>query len=227
RMEYANAVMLVNGRIDELKLYKEALPADSILAHYNKPKGCVPMVIPCSTHTCDRRPTCRWHHREHGSGCYSLQINNSPDFTSPLIDAAVDDTAYAPSFDLPYGNIYWRVGSTEPVVSGFSLPDTFRVEAGGTGIAVPDPEGLKRGMISVVQLNGGIAVHYALERAGTVSLDLFSLAGSRVATSGEKKVAAGTHTLVLDGAKLLPAGSYCAILRFNGHSYTKKVALLR
>jgi hypothetical protein len=219
----------LNGRIDELKLYRNALPVDSILEHYNAPKGYVPMIIHCPTHTCDRRPTCKWYPRPK-TGCYSIQINNTPDFVAPLIADEIDDTAYAPIFDLPLGSIFWRVGSTAPDQSGYSYPDTFTIEP-ATGISGSNPENTLSATMSIVQLRRGMAVNYSLEKQSAVSFDIFTINGTRIVTVYRGSAPTGNHSITWDGTgkggKVMPAGSYLAVFKINERTFTKVIMLMR
>lgn len=215
------------GKIDELKLYGYALPADSIGAHYNTVKFYEPVLIPCTPrHTCDRRPHMRWH-PVHCSDAYTIQINTTPSFTCPIKADSAADTSYSPDEDLPIGEIYWRVRAHADHDS-YSLPETLWIES---STAVQEIAGSNRLPVFIAQPRNGIAVTYSLEKQGTVSLDVFSLAGNRIATVYAGSVSGGSHSILWNGTdrqhKLLPNGSYLAAFKINGRTFTKVIMLTR
>jgi hypothetical protein len=227
RQDSPDATFQINGYLDEVKFYNDALSADSILAHYNSPGECVPQLIPHEPrHDCDRRPHLKWHPVECNTG-YRIQLCPSRDFNNPIIDDSPADTAYQPVSDLPFGTMHWRVKPTAGI-DLYSIPDTFVIEP-PTGILSGPRNGNES--FAMVQLRHGVSITYCLEKQGPVSLDIFSISGSRIAAINTSKTAAGEHTFLWDGTdkqgKSLPAGSYCAVLRLNGQVFTKKIALMR
>lgn len=66
----------------------------------------------------------------------------------------------------------------------------------------------------------GVSFAFGLKQAGNVSLSLFDLAGRRVFTLTDARLAAGTHVMQWDGADLsgqrVAAGVYFATLRSDG-----------
>jgi hypothetical protein len=226
---YGRTRRFFNGKIDELKLYSYALSSDSLLAHYNASMKCVPELIPCQPkHTCDRRPCLRWHPVECYNG-YRIQLCPSRDFNNPIIEDSPVDTAYQPASDLPLGTMHWRV---KPVagIDLYSIPDTFVIEP-PTGIIGPNPENALSTTMSIMQLRTGIVLNYALEKEGTISLDIVSLAGNRIATIYRGTASAGNHSLTWNGTgkdgKPLPAGVYLAAFKINERKLTKVIMLTR
>ncbi len=62
--------------------------------------------------TCDRTPTFSWSPVEDAS-CYSFQLAQDPDFTSPLIDeSCVVTTTYTITSPLAPGTYYWRADAS-------------------------------------------------------------------------------------------------------------------
>jgi hypothetical protein len=219
----------INGYLDEVKFYNDALPADSVLAHFNSPMICVPQLIPHEPRRdCDRRPYLRWHPVECYNG-YKIQLCPSSDFSVPIVDDSPADTAYQPATDLPLGTIHWRV-KTESAISQYSTPDTFIIEP-ASGIAAPKPDNAAQAGVSMVQFRHGVAITYALDKPGDVSLDIFTIAGSRIAAINARNAGPGPHTILWNGSnergQWLTAGSYCAVLRLNGQVFVRKIALLR
>jgi hypothetical protein len=227
---YESAYEGVNGTLDELKIYNYALTADQILAHSKTPERCVPELVPHQPrHDCDRKPHLNWH-PVCGNNGYKIQICSTPDFAAPIVDDAPADTSYSPASDLPLGTIHWRV-STESESNRYSVPDTFVIEP-PTGVTGLNSENILSTTMSIVQLRRGMAVNYSLEKQGTISVDIMSLAGNRVATVYKGTAAAGKHSLVWDKkdrqGKLIPAGSYIVLCRINERAVlTKKIILLQ
>ncbi|MGA2506301.1 MAG: hypothetical protein ABSF80_02365, partial [Chitinispirillaceae bacterium] len=71
-----------------------------------------------------RRPQLMWHPGKGATG-YTIQINNAPTFTTPLVSDSTTDTSYLPKTDLPIGAIYWHVMSKGG--KQYSAPDTFHI----------------------------------------------------------------------------------------------------
>jgi hypothetical protein len=72
--------------------------------------------------------------------------------------------------------------------------------------------------------HGGTTLAYALPRAATVSLNLYSISGRLVAAVGSGVKEAGAHRVVFAG-RGLPAGAYFAVLAVEGQKYTRTVIL--
>jgi hypothetical protein len=100
---------LINGRIDELKLYNYALSADTIRAHFNT-FSTKPTLIPCSPNpTYNQQPYFRWY-AKNTIDLYRIQIDTNQRFVSPIFSLPTTDTFFVPSVKLSIDTIYWRVG---------------------------------------------------------------------------------------------------------------------
>jgi hypothetical protein len=91
---------LLNGTLDEVKLYNYAWDTTRVI------------LIPCYPNPTynNHRPQFHWYSYTSISN-YLIQIDTNQQFTSPIVSAALTDTFYSPTTDLPFGTIYWRVGN--------------------------------------------------------------------------------------------------------------------
>lgn len=99
-----------NGKIDEFKIYHQILTADTIAALC---KAWWPIPEPITvtpSPTFNTKPALRWHKLSNVTD-YRVQIAKNAAFDPMLIATTCTDTVYIPSTDLPYGDIYWRVGN--------------------------------------------------------------------------------------------------------------------
>ena len=95
----------------------------------------VPAIIHYSPDpTYARRPLLTWHPGK-GAASYSIQINTTPVFTTPLIADSVSDTTYTPAVDLPLGAICWHVMSKGG--RQYSVPDTFTIISDSVPVLIP------------------------------------------------------------------------------------------
>ena len=72
-------------------------------------------------------------------------------------------------------------------------------------------------------------IEYELIEAGTVSLDVYSVTGERVATLDKQTRDAGTYRVLYD-ATALPSGVYTAVLRVHtesGATSSSRILMLR
>jgi predicted amidohydrolase YtcJ len=60
---------------------------------------------------CNAMPTFCWIGLS-GATSYNLQVDNNPDFSSPLIDTTTTGVCYHSPSSLPPGNVYWRVSAS-------------------------------------------------------------------------------------------------------------------
>ncbi len=96
----------------------------------------IPRLIPHSSPTEERRPTLAWHKIELPQASYTIQIASNSGFIAPIINLPVADTSFAPSVDLPFGTIYWRVR----VLTGpWSPAGSFQVIPGQNNIPQLNP----------------------------------------------------------------------------------------
>jgi hypothetical protein len=127
---YESKYERLNGMLDELKVYSFALPADSIIAHYNAVSPTPPIVlIPCEPNpTYNQKPVLKWFANSSISE-YLLQISSNRLFSSLIVSFPTIDTSYTPLVNLPGGDIFWRVCSfsdttTWSAVSSFTIQDS-------------------------------------------------------------------------------------------------------
>jgi hypothetical protein len=190
----------------------------------------VPMLIPMAPDTQEnRKPKFLWHPAA-GAASYRIEIDTIGNFISPFVSVPILDTTYTPLVDLPYGRIVWRV-SANATGNRHSDPDTFWV-INKTGAN----SGLSRTksaapLGSFTTLRDGVLVAYSLDRSSVVSLEIFSMAGNRIATLSPGSASPGTHVVAWHGTdrwnKPSPSGSYLAVLRVNGRTLTKRIMLMR
>lgn len=109
------------------------LSANFLLGPYTS-IGLVP--VPSPSH--QTRPELHWHPGEY-SVTYTLEVATDPSFQDLLLTEDVRDTMLAVPFDLPSGDIYWRVKADN---SEFSAPGSFVVlgpQVPIVVVVVPDP----------------------------------------------------------------------------------------
>jgi Concanavalin A-like lectin/glucanases superfamily/FlgD Ig-like domain len=86
----------------------------------------IPILIPYVPNpTINRNPQVSWYSVK-SSTSYTIQIDTTPVFTSPLVVNPVSDTHYMPLVNLPVAEIYWRVKSN--LSSTYSLTDSFTIQ---------------------------------------------------------------------------------------------------
>ena len=176
-----------------------------------------------------RRPRLSWY-RVPTAPTYLLQIDLAGNFVTPYFSTTLTDTTYLMTVDLPLGTLFWRVGAIYNTTTLYSTPDTFWIVP--TGIAPKTIDGNKQSTSpSFVQLRHGIALNYSLEKQSAVSLDIFSIAGNRIAAVYRGSAPAGNHSITWNGTgkggKPLPAGSYLAVFKINERTFTKVIMLMR
>jgi hypothetical protein len=158
-----NCVAPFTGKIDEVKIFNYALPADSILAHYNAMFVAVPSVPMLSVPTNNALNqatalTLSWHTSTGATG-YSLQVSTAASFATAVINlSGLTGHSQAVS-GLPNSAVcYWRVnadnaGGTSAWCSAWSF----------TTISLPPP-----GVPSLaLPTNGSVAVLSAPDLAWT------------------------------------------------------------
>jgi|WetSurMetagenome_2_1015567.scaffolds.fasta_scaffold00185_28 hypothetical protein len=98
-----------NGMLDEISLYSRALSASEIGADFRAMNPANrPVLIHVPSPTENRQPAFTWHPAA-GVGSYTINIDTSRQFESPLIHIPVSDTAFAPFLPLPLDTVYWFV----------------------------------------------------------------------------------------------------------------------
>ncbi|MGA2508391.1 MAG: LamG-like jellyroll fold domain-containing protein, partial [Chitinispirillaceae bacterium] len=192
----------------------------------------VPVLVPVTPDTQrTQRPRLSWYRVPTAPSSYLLQIDLAGNFATPYFSTTLTaDTTYLMTSNLPLGKIFWRVGAVYNTTTLYSSTDTFWITV--TGIVPKTTAGNNRPTsASFIQLRRGTAVNYSLEKQSAVSLDIFSIAGSRIATIYRGSTPAGNHSITWDGTgkggKLMPAGSYLAVFKINERTFTKIIMFMR
>ncbi|MBL8027027.1 MAG: T9SS type A sorting domain-containing protein [Fibrobacteres bacterium] len=87
-----------------------------------------PVLIPLNPSiTVNLRPSLFWHSVT-GAASYTIQIDTTSRFTSPMISVPLSDTSYTPLVNLPVRTIYWRVSSSVSP-SLFSSVSSFTIQS--------------------------------------------------------------------------------------------------
>ena len=94
----------------------------------------VPELIPYPSPTYQRRPTLTWHVPQVPGTSYTIQIAQTSNFVSPIVNVPIADTTYTPQIDLPYGTIYWRVKSD---ISTWSYSSSFVILDNRVPVLIP------------------------------------------------------------------------------------------
>lgn len=226
----------LNGKIDELKLYNYALPADSIAAHYHAIypippivwNDSIPVLIPMVPESqTNRKPTFRWHPAV-GASSYRIAIDMAGDFANPIIILPLLDTFFTPQVGLPYGKLCWKVSANTNLVR-YSAVDTFLVVAGtGTGDAMQREQ---NGVSGIVASGNGFRFSYTVKEMTRVTIKLFSMSGTCIATLCDEDRSPGTHRLLWNGmakdGQKVPGGSYLAVCAIGAKVTTRKIMLVR
>ena len=112
-----------------------------ILRHDNlryNPTGCSSPLSPSDgAVTNDNKPTFDWSDVT-GAVEYQLQVDNSPDFSSPEIQVTVSTSTYTPTAELSEDNYSWCVQARDAAsnLSGWSAVWTFLVTVKARGAEV-------------------------------------------------------------------------------------------
>ena len=191
----------------------------------------IPVLVPVTPDTQrTQRPRLSWYRVPTAPSSYLLQIDLAGNFATPYFSTTLTDTTYLMTANLPLGKIFWRVGAVYNTTTLYSSTDTFWIAGTGTVPKTTNGNTLSTSA-SFVQLRRGTAVNYSLEKQSAVSLDIFSIAGSRIATVYRGSAPAGNHSITWDGTgkggKQMPAGSYLAIFKINERTFTKIIMFMR
>jgi hypothetical protein len=135
-----------------------------------------PLLIPYTPDpTLNRRPTLMWHSVS-GSGSYTIQIDNSSGFTSPVISDITPDTFYKPLADLPVGIISWRVKSTAG--TQYSPADTFVIQNDSIPMLIPvfpDTQSMRRPELTWHRAVGASSYRVQVDTVGNFAHPVISL----------------------------------------------------
>jgi hypothetical protein len=108
-----NGGELYNGKLDEITLYKKALSASGIVANYLSAKGQnSPLLIHIISPTDNRQPQFTWHPVPSVTS-YTINIDTTRQFLSPIIHVPVSDTVFVPLTPLPLDTLYWFVSCND------------------------------------------------------------------------------------------------------------------
>jgi hypothetical protein len=127
------------GSIDDVRLFNRALSDSQVKSLYYYPFGPVvfPILIPVSSPTNNRRPTMAWHSFSKATS-YTLQIDTTKAFSSPIIKTILLDSVFKPLADLPLDTIYWQViAAINDSVKSFSEIGSFIVQDPRIPILIP------------------------------------------------------------------------------------------
>ncbi len=94
----------------------------------------VPELIPYPSPTYERRPILTWHVPQVIGTSYTIQISQTSDFASPIVNVPVVDTFYTSQIDLPHGSIFWRVKSD---ISTWSKSSSFVILDNRVPVLIP------------------------------------------------------------------------------------------
>lgn len=97
-------------------------------------RGQSPVLIPVPSPNLNRKPVFRWHSLA-GAASYTIQIDTTPNFISPLISLPTSDTFFVPLTNLPVNTIYWRVGAGQPI--SYSQASSFIIQEATIPVLIP------------------------------------------------------------------------------------------
>ncbi len=102
-----------NGKLDEITLYSRALSQSEIRANFQSvTTSGLPVLVPIASPTDNRLPTFAWHPVP-SVHSYTITIDTSRQFVSPLVHIPVSDTSFVPFTPLPLDTIYWYVSCND------------------------------------------------------------------------------------------------------------------
>ncbi len=187
----------------------------------------VPILVPMVPDTQPGMPLFKWYSAA-GAQSYRIQIDTSGTFVNSIISTLAADTLFMPSVNLPAGKIVWRVGSVS-AITRYSNADTFWVKA--TAV-LPDASRRPslRG-VTYVPMRNGMQVDFSLIKESSVSLDIVTLKGDRIATVFRGMVSAGNHGITWNGTYRqgtpVPTGTYLVVCKLNGNLMTREMTIMR
>ena len=99
-----------------------------------------PVLMPVADPTNNPRPTLGWSVAVDATE-YRVQVATDGGFGALLFDVTVSGTSWAPTSDLPEGQIFWRVASLDALgnESAFSAADDFTVDTTPPAVPVLNP----------------------------------------------------------------------------------------
>ncbi|MCU7494043.1 MAG: T9SS type A sorting domain-containing protein [Ignavibacteria bacterium] len=165
-----------------------------------------------------------WKDNTNNEAGFTIERKSDADFsqigtTGPNQTSFTDTTAKAP------GSYQYRVRAfTKDVQSGYSNAASISVTSMKEEKRVPVTFALGQNYPN--PFNPSTKIKYSIPNEEYVSLRIFNLLGSEVATIVDGKQSAGEHVVVFDGSKLT-SGMYLYRLEAGGNVITKKLVLLK
>ncbi|MFH0990088.1 MAG: endo-1,4-beta-xylanase [bacterium] len=190
-----------------------------------------PRPVPISPMTAggvQRNPVLVWHPSDSATS-YHVQASGDILFTSTVIDTTVKDTLVQLKPLAANTRYYWRVSGVNQY--GESEYSTAAVFVTGDAISSVETAGGIPADYRLSQnypnpFNPATRITFSLPERSHVSLKIYSLLGSEVATLVDGIHPAGTHEIVFN-AQGLGSGVYLYRLSAKGVTLTKKCILLR
>lgn len=111
------------GELDDVAIYNRALTPSDIAYIYSYDDFGIGVIENSDTY--NRRPLFSWYARS-DSPTYTILIDTTDEFSSPLLNQSVTDTSYQTGFGLPISRIYWKVtigSEMTSEISSFSILD--------------------------------------------------------------------------------------------------------
>jgi hypothetical protein len=161
--------------IDEAVVYSHALSDAEVSHRYHYHNLFVPELIDVSSPTYERRPELKWNSVDSATD-YTLKIDTTTSFSSPLVQLSVSDTAFTPLSDLPYGWIYWQVKADNTALS--SKIGSFYLQDSLTPIPIPcdpDPTKERRPVFSWHEVAGASNYTLAIDTSALFTRPLVTL----------------------------------------------------
>ena len=169
----------LNAKLDELKFYNYALPADTISAHYHVIYQ-APVVISYTPNpTYNQLPVLRWH-LDTSVSVYRIQIDTIKSFPSPIISVPTSDTFFTPLVNLPYDTYYWRVGN-DANNSNWSTISSLIIQDSLVPILIPyfpDPTINRKPVLTWHHVNSVVSYNIQISTVPTFSMNYISTAVS-------------------------------------------------
>jgi hypothetical protein len=189
-----------------------------------------------STFAGSNTPTFIWN-RVDSASYYDLRVSTDRTMsTNFVIIHSLADTAYTTFSPLGDGHYYWQVKARgNPTLEHFSsVINHFGVNVYGGVAGQPASQGVPRFKLDTPYPNparSGTTVHWDLPEPATARLEVYNVAGQRVAVLADGRQGAGRHSLNWDirddkGGKV-PNGVYILRLTVGSRSVGSKVTVIR
>jgi hypothetical protein len=177
----------------------------------------------------ERKPTFKWYSAL-GTSSYRIQIDTVGNFSSPYITLMVSDTSYAPSVDLPYGKIYWRV-SAGSASGQYSQADGFWISKKTMAHNSIFQKYSERISVFVHKHGHGVEIAYGVDKPSAVSLNIYSLSGQCVAAVRRGFALPGAYHVLWNGNDdekgVVTNGSYIAVFQIGEKVMARQFMFVR